>query len=81
MAAQVSRIVANAAGIEAILKGTEGKVRTDLDARAQRIARRAGRGYVAEGWVGRRRYRATVRSTRPVALARSPLVAAMDAGR
>ena len=79
--ATVTRVDWRRQALEPILKGTEGRLRQDLDARGERVARRAGSGYEAQGWVGRTRYRVTVRSTDPVKITASPLVAALDAGR
>lgn len=79
--ARIVRVDWRRQALTPILKGTEGRLRQDLDARGERVARRAGSGYESQGWVGRTRYRVTVRSTDPVVISASPLVSALDAGR
>lgn len=76
-----SQVKLNTKNLQAILKGEVGTIRKDLDGRANRVARSAGTGYSAEGWVGRFRYRQNVSSDKLVKVAQSPLLQALDAAR
>lgn len=71
----------NTRSLQAIMRGEEGTIRKDLDSRAQRVARAAGPGYSAEGWVGRFRYRQNVSSDKLVKVSESPLLRSLDAAR
>jgi hypothetical protein len=74
------RIVLNRNGLGAILRGSEGRLRADLDRRGAAMVRAAGTNYEAEGYVGQTRYRVTVGS-RGRGDHRSVLLAALDAAR
>lgn len=71
----------NGAVIRQFLRGDVGRVPADLMRRAANVRRAAGGGYVAEGFKGARRYRATVRNRGYVTGARKTLTQALDAAR
>lgn len=71
----------NTRSLQKIMRGEEGTIRKDLDERARRVARAAGPGYSAEGWVGRFRYRQNVSSDKIIKVSQSPLLRSVDAAR
>lgn len=71
----------NTRTLQQILRGEVGTIRKDLDGRAERVAKAAGHGYSADGYVGRFRYRQDVGSAHPVQVSASPLLRALDAAR
>lgn len=77
----MAQIRLNTRTLGAIMRGEVGTLRKDLDARAERVARAAGAGYSAEGWVGRFRYRQNVSSDKLVKVSQSPLLRSVDAAR
>lgn len=77
-----TQIKVNTRTLQRIMRGEVGRLREDIDRRADRILQAAGPGYSAEGWVGRFRYRQNVHTDRPIKTsAASPLLRAVDAGR
>lgn len=60
-------------------------VQADIDARTNRVAEHAGAGFEAGSFQGRRRYRGSVITTTPKAMARNAkhntLLRSLDAGR
>lgn len=76
-----TQVKLNTKTLQQILRGDVGTIRKDLDDRAARVARAAGKNYGAEGWVGRFRYRQNVSSNKVTKVSESPLLAALDAAR
>lgn len=60
---------------------TSGSGKVDLSKGVSLTKPGDGKLYESEGYTGKRRYRNTVRSSRPVVVSESPLLRSIDAGR